>query len=342
MASGLGFQQALFFKESASFNSAEDLSSGTVLVLPVRVNVGFGREVERITTEHIRGSASVQAEEDQLGIINAPGSFECVIPTSGAFSYIEKHLLGKVTTSGPAGTTYTHTNTWNDKLFAGLSFAVNKTGKSYYYHGNQIASCKMTATVGGPVVATVNTIGSAAPTPIALVTPPSLSLLAATPYWLFKHATFKLDTVTEVITAFDIDFTNELMDGADMAYALGSDTRTNLAKMGHSVSGTIRRRHDLDGTSSVQSKFYEKFVSGATAALQITLTHPTDADYTKVINLGHVKFTTGDPKASDRGHIVEEIPFTAFNLDNAASSIVTTDEAATPATATGAYDGTGA
>ena len=342
MVSGLGFQQALFFKESATFNSAEDLGAGTVYSLPVRINVGFGLEMERIATEHIRGSASMQAEEDALGIKNVPGSFECVLPCSGPFPFLLKHLLGKVTTTGPTGAMYTHTLVWNDKLFVGLSFAVNKTGKSYYYHGNQIASVKLSATVGGPAIASVSTIGSAAPTPIALVAPPALSLLAATPYYLFKHATFKLDTVTEVMTAFDIDFTNELMDGADMAYALGSDTRTNLAKMGHGVSGTLRRRHDLDGTSSVQSKFYEKFVSGATAALQIVLTHPTDADYSVTINLGHCKFTAGDPKASDRGHIVEEIPFTAYNLDNAASSIVWTDEATIPATATGAYDGTGA
>ena len=169
---------------------------------------------------------------------------------------------------------------------------------------------------------------------------PANAILSETIAQIFQHATFKMDTVATPITEIDLEFTNDLEEGDDKSFVLGSTTRALLPKAGHGVTGTVKRRHAADGTNI--SKFYTKFLSQAPAALQLTFTNPSDADYTMVINLGVCKYQGKTPEASDKGLVMEEIPFEALDLNLSTSSIVITDEVATPASATGAYDGAGA
>ena len=341
-----GYTQALWMKESATYGSAEDLATGTLYILPVKANVSLAQEIDVIETEHMRATASKQQAEIQTGKSSAGGAFSFVVPCksaistgANAFCVLVKHLLGKLATSGPAGTTYTHTFTWNDLLFPGLSIGGNRAGASYVYHGQQIKSLKLTCKVGGPLEATVTTVGKSEAAAAAL-TAPTVVLLSADPYWIFQDATFKMDTVATPITEIDLEFTNELEEADDKSFVLGSTTRALLPKAGHTVTGTVKRRHAVDGTNI--SKFYTKFLSGATAALVLTFTHPTDADYTMVITLGVTRFKGKTPMASDKGPIPEEIPFIAYDLDLSTSSIVATDKSPNPVSATGAYDGTSA
>ena len=342
---GFGYSKALWIREASSYGNATDMSTGSQYVIPVRANSTLEKTIARITTEHIRGVASVQDSEDQLGIVSVGGAFGGVVPWTAlqgtgfnAWGIILKHTLGEVTTSGPVSTKYTHTFTWNDLLFVGLSIADNKAGATYAYHGIQIESLNLTGTIGGPLEFTCNVLG-ASEVVAATITAPALTLLSAHPYVLCQKITFELDDTAQAMTGFDITFANELEAAEDRSYALGSDARALLVKSGHSCTGTLRRRHDADGTNI--SLFYTKFLSGATAKIEIILTHPTDTDYTAKINLGHVKFTGKTPNAADKGYIPEEIPFTAFNLDNAASFIEWTDEDDLT-TAAGAYTGAGA
>jgi hypothetical protein len=158
-------------------------------------------------------------------------------------------------------------------------------------------------------------------------------------FWIMKHGTVTLDTVSTPISSFDITFENQLEADGEKCHAIGSNQRVVLAKSGHGVTGTVKRRLANDG--STYSKFYERAIAGTTAALNLTFTHPTDSDYTFTIALGKVKFEEKSPVATDRGPIMEEIPFTAFNLhDTAASYVQLTDKAALPTTVAGSYDGT--
>jgi hypothetical protein len=318
------------------------MSSGTTYTILHKPGVTLEKTIGRIKTDHIRQVAGMKQDEDQLGIESVQGGWGGVVPCKGDFGIILKNSLGKVVTPGVVGTTYYHTYLWNDLPFVGMSAAANKAGISYLYHGLQFKKLHLEAKVGGALEYSVDTVGKNE-TPIAQITMPAITaLLTATPYWLFQHATFNMDASTaETIQGFSIDCDWELCESEEESYSLGSVQRQRLSRKGHSVTGTIRRRFANDGASSLASKMYDKFLSGATASLVFTFTHPSDADYTMVITLGVVKFEGKSPNYGDKGILMEEIPFVAYDLDQVTSSIVVTDEQAGPATATGAYDGAG-
>jgi len=338
-----GYTQVLWLKEAASptvYGTSEDMSSGTRYVLPVRPNITIEKTLARIKTEHMRGVAGIKQEEDQLGIEGVQGSFGGVVPCKGDFGIVLKHTLGSVTTTG-ASAPYTHTYYFQDKIFSGFSLATNKGDATYISHGCQIKSLKLSAKVGGALEHTVDIVGRTEAQAATITAPTLPALLAGTPYWLFQHGAFTVDTITEPITEFSVDLLSELAESEDSSYALGNVGRTLLARSGYGATGTIKRRHDKDATQV--SKFYAKFLSGATAGLVLTFTNPSDANYTFVITLHAVKFEGKTPNASDKGLLMEDIPFTAYDLaGGSGSGIVVTDAQAAPATAAGAYDGTGA
>lgn len=346
MANQFGFQEALWLKESASYGSAETMSTGTRYQILHKPGVTLAKTLARIKTEHIRQVAGPKQEEDQLGIESVQGGFGGVVPCKGDFGILLKNALGKVTTSGPVGAVYTHTYNWNDLPFVGLSAAVNKAGITYIYDGLHFKSLKLSAKVGGPLEWSVDCLGKTERNlaEIASGSQPTLvTLLAGTPYWLFQHCAFDLDGSTdETIQEFNIDCAFEMGENEDSSYSLGSVLRQRLSRIGYGVSGTVRRRHQNDGASSLASKFYDKFLAGTTGAMVFTFANPSDADFTLVITLGVVKFDGTSPNYADKGILMEEIPFVAYDLDQSTSSIVVTDEQAGPATATGAYDGSGA
>jgi len=339
MASGLGFEQALFFKESATYGSAEDLSS-SALILPIKSDISLKRTQAEIVTEHMRSSASKQQEEQANGLIDVTGSFGGTIPATPNFTYMLKHALGAIISTGSSPTL--HDFNWNDKLFPGLSFAHNAAGASYAYHGCQIQKLEINIQVGLPVTYVVSIVGKTEVVS-ATITPPSLVLLAATPYYLGEMMTFQIDDVTESINQLSLVFENQLMSGEAEAYALGSNERVGLGKSGHTVTGTLVRRHDKDGSGSAhQSKFYDEFIAGTLAKFEGKLLNPDDADYYIEVVLDKTKIV-GEPKpvADGRGHMTETITFEAYDLDAAESWVKISDNTATPVTATGAYDATG-
>lgn len=91
----LGFTQAIWFKESATYGSAETMSTGTLLMLPVRPNITLKKSIERIKSEHIRGEAGMRSEDDAIGLVNIDGGFGGLIPSEGiSWGYLLKHTLG--------------------------------------------------------------------------------------------------------------------------------------------------------------------------------------------------------------------------------------------------------
>uniref|UniRef100_A0A6M3JC92 Tail protein n=1 Tax=viral metagenome TaxID=1070528 RepID=A0A6M3JC92_9ZZZZ len=338
MASSLGFEQALWLKETTTAYANVETMTSAGIILPVRGDLNFGKVIGQINTEHLRQSSYVQEEENDHGLVSVEGDFGGTVPASSiGFKTLIKHLTGKLVVAGTAP--YVGTYTWNDDIFLGLSFAQHKAGSLYAWHGCQIEKFSLSFKVGGPLEYRCTVVGASEDAVAAETTVPTLTLLAATPYYLTEHITFSLDTVAEAITEMTIDFNCELLKSEEQSYAAGSNTRVSLARGGVKITGTIKRRHDKDDSN--QSKFYTKFLSGAPAALLVDCDHPTDADHNMEINLGVVKFDDARPLADGQGHTFETIPFTAYDLDAATSDIVISDDNATPATATGTYDGTG-
>jgi hypothetical protein len=342
----LGFSQALVFKESASYGSIEDLTAGIRHQLLVKPDISIAKTIDQITAEHLRPKIGPYEKDTVLGAEKIGGSFSGLLPIyyrsatyEGTFGFILKHLLGGVTTIGPSGTKYTHSHYWNDKLFPGLSFGVNRNDKSYRYHGCQIKSLKLSGVVGQAVEFSIDIVGKEEVL-AAAITPPTVGTQTTPAYWIMKLGTFKVATVSTPITAFDITFENQLEESFDRAGAIGSNQLAALAKTGHSVTGTLKRRLANDGTA--YSKFYERALAETVTAIELSFVHPNPAesDYSLKVILNDVKFTPATPKGTDRSFIMEEIGFTAYDLYDTGSSFITvTDKVTEPATAQGAYDG---
>lgn len=333
-----GYTQALWFKEAASYGAVTTMSTATQFVLPVKP-ASFKKVINRIKTEHIRGVAGVKQEEDQIGIESVEGTFEFAIPcSSAAWDYLVKHLTGKIDSTGSVGD-YVHTARWNDKLFVGLSFAQNKAGKTYAYHGCQIESLKVNCKVGGMVLGTITIVGKSEEQ-LALQTAPSLPSLHTTPYYLFQHGAFTIDTVAEAITEIEVTFTRMLAKGDEESYALGSVGRALLPSTGYGATGVIKRRHDNDSTHV--SKFYAKYLAGSVGAIALTFTSPSDVSFKFLINLGVVKFEGETPNPDGPAWTKETAPFTAYDMDQSTSSIVIYNDSNQAFAATGTYDGAGA
>jgi hypothetical protein len=344
-----GFEQSLWMKESGTYGTAEDMSVGTRPVILCRPNISLAKTFERIQIGHLRGGgASIQYEEDAISLESVAGSITGVVPVgqslsgapeSSGFLVLLKHLLGKVVTTG-AATPYTHRFYWNDKLFPGFSIAHNLCGATYIYDGMQVGSLKLSGEIGGPLEFTYSFIGKTERQVAAITAVASQPVYNVIPaYWLIQHITAKIDTIAVDLAGIDYELANEIESGDDRSYNLGSAARSCLVKSGHTVKGTFSRRHKRD--SANVSKFYAKFLSGANAALEINLVHPTDpGNFSGKIVLPYTKLMGKTPEASDSGWIMEESPFEAFTLNDATNYIEILDSSSTPVTATGAYDGT--
>lgn len=332
-----GYNTTLWFKESASYGSAEDMSTGTRYVLPISSET-LTLEIERLKTEHMRNVRFTQNEEDAGGLYNVTGSFTGKVPWGVEFGHLLKNLTGKV-----AGASTTHTYTWNDNLFVGLSIAINKGAATYIVDGAQIQSIDFSFTLGGYVEYTCNVVAKDYRV-VAAVTTPSLTLETSPPYWLCHQVTFELDTVAESLTGVDLSCFNELADAQDQSYALGSNKRALLPAIGGGVTGTLRRRHDKDG-SGEGSKFWDDFTTDGLAKLEIIVAHPNEGGWSATFMFTNCRFTADNVNMSDKGHVMEEVPFEAFDIDDAtgtSSIVIIDDNSASPTAATGAYTGAGA
>lgn len=341
MSSSLGFEKALYLREATTYNEQLDMSVPGRALLPVRGDARFHKTINRIATEHGRQTLHTQDVEDSQGLVDITGDFGGVIPArADGFGILLKHLTGDVARSGVGP--YTHTYSYGEFLFPGFSMAENRAGATYVYHGLQIEKFSVTFKVGGPIEYRCTVAGASGLDPLPEITLPSVTLLSSEPYYLTEHIDFEIDTVSEAITEMTIDWNVELLKSEDQSYKVGSDTRVSLARGGLMVSGSVTRRHDRDGSGGQQSKFWEKFISGATAALLVNIDHPTDgANHNMEFNFGHVKLTDADAQSDGKGHHMETVPFTCFNLDDSASNIVRVSQDANPTAASGTYDGTG-
>lgn len=343
---GFGFQQVAWFCQNpTTYTDTPNMGSGgPFFILPIKPAITLKKTISRIATEQLKAVGAAQADEDQLGLVSVEGGLSGVVPYSGGFHVLLKNITGKCVTAGVA-TPYTRTYTWVEALFPGLSIAVNRAGITYAYRGCQIASLKLSGTVGGPVPWEAQFIGRQEDL-AATITPPAFPTNPTYPYLLFAHGAFTIDAVSVPITSFDLTFTNELESSEEKSYKIGSELRACLARSGYGAKGTIKRRHYNDGSGSLASKLYDKFLSGATAALILTFTNPSSADYAMKIVLPYVKFEGNTPEAGDRGFIPEDVPFTAYGMDSIVGGtyIETKNAIATPAagTETGTYDGAGA
>jgi hypothetical protein len=306
------------------------------MILPVRPDVSIALTQERIETQHILETSMLQGTENILGLATVGGSFSGIVPCKGSFGYLLKHLCGKVTTTGPAGAKYTHVYNFYDKVFPGLSIAVNKGAASYVYDGCQIKSMKFDLKPGAGLTYTCAVTGRSQRT-YAAITSPSLSILSADAYWICKSVIVYIDGVATSMTGVEIEYTRALEEGEDKSYNLSTLYRASLPSNGMAATVNFHRVHSKDGDASA-SKFHDKWRADSVVSIEITFAHPTDADYSVTIHL-YLKVVKADPVHDNVGLLMETAECVAVNMDLAQTLITITDEASTPTSATGAYSG---
>ena len=342
MAVTFGYNQVIWFKETTTaYANVETMSTGALYPLLVKGNPTVKLDIEELETEHMKASGGEQAEEFQDGAHSGSVSFEFTLPacisnatTANTIAILLKHTAGKVTTS-----TNVKTFGFNELQYIGLSMAYNVGGASFVCHGLQISTWQFRSTAGGKTECVINAI-FAAQGPLALISPPAITLVAAYPYYLFHHGICEYDDAPIGISGIDFTIDRMLEADAEKSYDLGSVNRARLVSGGFAVTGTIRRRYVQDGAASLLSKFLDEYLAGTYAKLEWLINHPTlYADYNLAFTFHQCKIKDAGPKAADKGSIPEEIAFTARDLDSASSNIVLEDGLTTPPTSTGAYSG---
>lgn len=339
---GLGYEQVLWMKEAASYGAVEVMTTGTLLRSRVSTDIGLGLEIDRLKTDQIDGSGLPKLEEDDVGLNKPGGTFKGALPWEAFGGTLLKHVIGDVATSG-AGP-YAHVYTWDPLLYDGLSIAVNRAGATYIHHGCQIANLELVFAIGDYVRYTATIISAQEANLATLSAPATENLMATYPYMLPEDLTLSIDTgggfsAVGMIGA-TLNFATGLAEGDEQSFALGSLNRVGLPAGAKMVTGTLRRRHKVDASN--ESLFYTRFKSGATVKLKIATAHATDGGVTGEFLFDQVRLEGSSPKASDGQYIIEEIPFTAYDLHDGTNTKVTiNDNDADPVTDTADYDGSG-
>ena len=336
MANNFGYNTSLTLKEAVTYNAQEDMSTGTRYGIYTKAGITLNKVYEQIMTEHLRQSRFAQIAESQHGLVDVNGNFQAIGQYNGALGILLKHLLGKVVTSG--GPEYVHTLTYNPLIFVGLSFAENKIGATWNYHGMQINSCKVSTNIGEPLVFDFGFNGASAEIVAAIEATAPSAPLAADPYMMGHHCTIKLATVAYGFTGFDWVYTPGLEIGAAESYSLGSSARAVLLPTGGNLAVTLRRRVLKDALSGEGTRLREILDLDSSVACEITIQNPTDADFSLVFNF---TFKVDDVKdeVAGPGTIMEEATCRDVILDDASSTIILNDDFTGPATATGTYAG---
>ena len=114
-----------------------------------------------------------------------------------------------------------------------------------------------------------------------------------------------------IVTAFELSLEN----GIEPLFAVGSQT-TNRPSIGKSrLTGTL--------TTYFESKaLYDKFINETSSSIALTLTDLDGNDY--LIELGNVKYNSGQPDVSGEGAVTIALEFVGLYDDVDASNIVIT------------------
>jgi hypothetical protein len=325
-----------------AIGAGEETTYGTPVAFtewyPVTPDAMMKPIVNSLETGRLAQSRSVNKADTAVGTKSVEVEFGGAFPVQG-HGVLLKHLFGKVTTPAVADTAYTHTYEVNPLgTFFGLT--INRQFDAYMETaaGCKIKSMAFSCKVNDFLRYKCSMVGKSY-TPATITGTPATTLVAAHPYWTFVQGAFTYGGTTYALTGADWTIGNELFDSEDAAYQLGSVTKTQLRCGMFTCEGTLKRRLAADGTSSIQSKFYENADAKTYAAGVLTFTSTTKIGSTSVYSMT-VTFDEMEldvPEVSaEAGVIMETIKFKCrFDGTNTPVGIVVIDALATPATATG-------
>jgi hypothetical protein len=263
---------------------------------------------DAIESEKLRGDR--QVEDFRHGNKSVSGDISCELEYEAFEDMLEAALCGTWTTDVLKAGTTRRSFTFERK-FGDLA-----TPEYHRYTGCEVNSMALSVSPNAMVGLTFSVIGKDLTTNTTQVASSTYSADAGnSPFDSFTGSINEGGSSIATVTALEMTLEN----GIEPLFSVGSQT-TNRPAIGKSrVTGTL--------TTYFESKaLYEKFLNETSSNIALTLTDLAGNDY--LIELGNVKYNSGQPDVSGEGAITIAMEFVGLYDSSDASNIVITRTAA--------------
>jgi hypothetical protein len=263
---------------------------------------------DAIESEKLRGDR--QVEDFRHGNKSVSGDISCELEYEAFDDMLEAALCGTWTTDVLKAGTTRRSFTFERK-FGDLA-----TPEYHRYTGCEVNSMALSVSPNAMVGLTFSVIGKDLTTNTTQVASSTYSAdVGNSPFDSFTGSINEGGSSIATVTALEMTLEN----GIEPLFSVGSQT-TNRPAIGKSrVTGTL--------TTYFESKaLYEKFLNETSSNIALTLTDLAGNDY--LIELGNVKYNSGQPDVSGEGAITIAMEFVGLYDSSDASNIVITRTAA--------------
>jgi len=257
-----------------------------------------------IESEKLRGDR--QVEDFRHGNKSVAGDVTGELEYAAFDDMLEAALCGSWTVDELKAGTTRRSFTFERK-FGDLS-----TPEYHRYTGCEVNALSISVSPNAMVTTTFGIIGKDLTTNTSQVASSVYSSdVGNSPFDSFTGSILEGGSSIGVVTALELSLEN----GIEPLFAVGSQT-TNRPSIGKSrLTGTL--------TTYFESKvLYDKFINETSSSVALTLTDLDGNDY--LIELGNVKYNSGQPDVSGEGAVTIALEFVGLYDDNNSSNIVIT------------------
>jgi len=300
-----GAQHSLHFVAESSYGTTP--STPTWTPCP-HTGTALALSKDGIESEKLRGDR--QVEDFRHGNKSVGGDISCELEYGALDDLLEAVFCGTWTTDVLKTGTTRRSFTFERK-FADLA-----TPEFHRYTGCEINTLAMSVAPNQMVTMTFGVVGKDLSLATSEVASSTYSAdIGNSPFDSFTGSITEGGASIATVTALELSLEN----GLEPLFAVGSQT-TAQPSIGRSrASGTL--------TTYFESKeLYEKFLNETASSLQLTLTDVDGNDY--VIDIGNVKYNSGQPDVAGEGPVTIAMEFIALYDSTDASNIVITRSAA--------------
>ncbi len=296
-----GAQHSLHFVAESTYGTTP--SSPTWTPCP-HTGTTLALTKDAIESEKLRGDR--QVEDFRHGNKSIGGDISCELEYA-AFDGLLEAALGGTWSSDILKAGTTRRSFTFERKFADLA-----TAEFHRYSGCEINSFALSVAPNQLIGLTFGVVGKDLALATASVANSTYSAAAVeTPFDSFTGSIQEGGSTIAVVTALDLTLEN----GLEPLFSVGSQTTTQPAIGKSRVTGTL--------TTYFNSKtLYEKFVNETSSSIRLTLTDLDGNDY--IIEIGNVKYNSGQPDVAGEGPITIAMDFVGLYDVSDASNIVIT------------------
>ena len=259
---------------------------------------------DAIESEKLRGDR--QVEDFRHGNKSIGGDISCELEY-GAFDNLLEAALGGSWTSDVLKTGTTRRSFTFERKFGDLD-----TPEFHRYTGCEINSMALSVAPNQMIGLTFGIVGKDIALATSEVASSTYSADAGeTPFDSFTGSITEGGSTIAVVTALELTLEN----GLEPLFSVGSQTTSQPAIGKSRVTGSLTTYFD-------SKALYEKFVNETSSSIQLTLTDVDGNDY--IIDIGNVKYNSGQPDVAGEGPVTIAMDFVGLYDSSDASNIVIT------------------